>query len=195
MYMALKLTTKDLIGAGAFAAIYLVLLTVLSSLVLPVVPVLFLAAPLVCGIFLGTVYMLYCLKVPRTGAIFILALLVGVITSMASFYPLLASIVWGLIAECIVYGKRRQSANALVLSYMVFNMTSMGPFFAIILAKDAFLKTCATYYGEAYAATLDRLTPEWSVLVFVALALAGGLLGGLFGKKLLKKHFAKVAGR
>lgn len=35
-----KLTTKDLIAAGAFGAIYLVLLTVLSS-VLTILPVLF----------------------------------------------------------------------------------------------------------------------------------------------------------
>ena len=79
-----KLTTKDLIAAGAFAAIYLVLLTVLAVMVLPIVPVLYLATPLIAGIVLGTVYLLYCVKVPKTGAIFILALLVGAITSMAS---------------------------------------------------------------------------------------------------------------
>ena len=55
--MKTKLTTKDLITAGAFGAIYLVLLTVLSS-VLTIVPILFLATPLIAGIILGTVYML-----------------------------------------------------------------------------------------------------------------------------------------
>lgn len=74
--MKTKLTTKDLITAGAFGAIYLVLLTVLSS-VLTIVPILFLATPLIAGIILGTVYMLYATKVPRTGAILVLALLVG----------------------------------------------------------------------------------------------------------------------
>lgn len=64
--MKTKLTTKDLITAGAFGAIYLVLLTVLSS-VLTIVPILFLATPLIAGIILGTVYMLYATKVPRTG--------------------------------------------------------------------------------------------------------------------------------
>ena len=55
--MKTKLTTKDLITAGAFGAIYLVLLTVLSS-ILTIVPILFLATPLIAGIILGTVYML-----------------------------------------------------------------------------------------------------------------------------------------
>ena len=71
--MKTKLTTKDLITAGAFGAIYLVLLTVLSS-VLTIVPILFLATPLIAGIILGTVYMLYATKVPRTGAILVLAI-------------------------------------------------------------------------------------------------------------------------
>lgn len=65
--MKTKLTTKDLITAGAFGAIYLVLLTVLSS-ILTIVPILFLATPLIAGVVLGTVYILYATKVPRTGA-------------------------------------------------------------------------------------------------------------------------------
>lgn len=69
---------------------------------------------------------------------------------------------------------------------------TMGPFFSLLLAKDAFLSTCATYYGQEYADAIDRLTPDWIIAVFVALALLGGILGGMFGKKLLKKHFSKV---
>ena len=188
--MKTKLSTRDLITAGAFGAIYLVLLTVLSS-VLTIVPVLFLATPLIAGIILGTVYMLYATKVPRPGAILVLAVLVGLITSMATIYPLIFSVVWGIIAE-VIAAKKRSSAGALAASYVVFNLTSMGPFFALVLAKDAFLESCAGYYGEEYVATLDALTPSWIVAVLVALALAGGLLGGLFGRRVLKKHFAKA---
>lgn len=158
---------------------------------LTIVPILFLATPLIAGIILGTVYMLYATKVPRTGAILVLAILVGLITSMATIYPLILAVVWGLIAELIT-AKRRKSAGALAVSYCVFNLTSMGPFFALILAKDAFLESCAGYYGEEYIATLDKLTPSWIVLVLIALALVGGLLGGLFGRKILKKHFVKA---
>ena len=190
--MKTKLTTKDLISAGAFGAIYLILLTVLSTMIMPVAPVLFLATPLVAGIVLGSVYMLYALKVPRTGAVLILAVLVGLATSMATYDPLIASIVWGLLSELIIAGKRRHSAKALAASYCVFNLTSMGPFFAIIVGKDAFLTAVSSYYGTEYAATLDALTPDWVVVVLIALALLGGLLGGLFGKRILNKHFIKA---
>ena len=117
--MKTKLTTKDLIAAGAFGAIYLVVLTVLSSMVLPIVPVLFLATPLIAGIVLGTVYMLYAAKVPKKGAILILAVLVGLITSMSTFYPLLFSVIWGILAEVIVSRKERRSAGMLAASYVV----------------------------------------------------------------------------
>lgn len=110
---------------------------------------------------------------------------------MTTIYPLIFAVVWGLIAELIT-AKRRKSAGALAVSYCVFNLTSMGPFFALALAKDAFLENCAGYYGEEYSATLDKLTPSWIVLVLIALALVGGLLGGLFGRKILKKHFVKA---
>ena len=95
-------------------------------------------------------------------------------------------------AELIIAGKRRHSAKALAASYCVFNLTSMGPFFAIIVGKDAFLTAVSSYYGTEYAATLDALTPDWVVVVLIALALLGGLLGGLFGKRILNKHFIKA---
>lgn len=138
--MKTKLTTKDLIAAGAFGAIYLVILTVLSSLVLPIVPVLFLATPLIAGIVLGTVYMLYATKVQKKGAILILAVLVGLITSMSTFYPLLFSVIWGILAEVIASRKERKSAGMLAASYVVFNMTSMGPFLRLSSQRKRFLK-------------------------------------------------------
>ena len=59
----------------------------------------------------------------------------------------------------------------------------MGPFFALILAKDAFLESCAGYYGEEYIATLDKLTPGWIVLVLIGFGFGGGLLGGLLEER------------
>ena len=82
----------------------------------------------------------YCVKVPRTGAVLILAVLVGLITSMASIYPMIAAVVWGLLAEIILAKGRRKSPNALLVSYCVFNLTAMGPFFSLLLARTLFLR-------------------------------------------------------
>ena len=39
---------------------------------------------------------------------------------------------------------------------------------------------------------VDSRDPNWIIVVFIALALLGGLLGGLFGKRILSKHFVKA---
>ena len=43
-----------------------------------------------------------------------------------------------------------------------------------------------------YAAAIDKFTPEWIILILIAIALIGGLIGGIVGSKLLKKHFKKA---
>lgn len=64
-----KLKTKDLIVAGAFAALYVVVLFAVVT-VMGFVPILYLIAPFVNSVILGCIYMMYVTKVPKTGAIF-----------------------------------------------------------------------------------------------------------------------------
>ncbi len=187
-----KLKTKDLIVAGAFAALYLVVLMFGVS-VLGFVPVLYLAAPFFVSVLLGPVYMLYVMKVPKTGAILILSVLVGLLTSMGGMW---FSLVWapalGLAAELIARAGKYASPKLYHASFCVFACTNMGPFWGLILAKDAFLASCVDYYGAEYAAAIDALTPGWIVLVLLAIALIGGFFGGALGRRLLSKHFKKA---
>lgn len=189
--MKQKLSTKDLITAGAFGAIYVVLITVIST-ALAMTPITFLLTPLVMGIVGSVVYMLYVSKIKKPGAILILAVLVGVITSGTSIYPLLLAVIWGVIAEIIVRKGDYKSRGHIVAGYCIFNFTSIGPLFMVVIAKKAFLESCAVYYGQEYVETLDKYTPSWIALVFVVLAILGALIGGQFSKRLLNKHFVKV---
>ena len=75
-----KLKTKDLIVAGAFAALYVVVLFAVVT-VMGFVPILYLIAPFVNSVILGCIYMMYVMKVPKTGAILILSVAVGLLTS------------------------------------------------------------------------------------------------------------------
>jgi energy-coupling factor transport system substrate-specific component len=59
-----KLTTKDFIIAGAFAALYVALLFVVVSAT-SFIPIVYLCAPFILSVVLGTVYMLYAAKIPR----------------------------------------------------------------------------------------------------------------------------------
>lgn len=186
-----KLTTRELIGAGAFGAIYVALLFVVS-MILSMAPIALLLTPFVMGVIGATVYMVYVSKIQKTGAVMILAILVGLITSNATIYPFFLALIWGVIAEVILKVMGREKRSSMLVSYCVFNFTSIGPLFTLILAKEAVLETYKVYYGEAYANTIDKYTPSWVLLVFIALAVAGAVNGCVVGGRLLKKHFSRV---
>jgi energy-coupling factor transport system substrate-specific component len=100
------------------------------------------------------------------------------------------SLALGLAAEFIAR-RKTASGKKLILSFMAFGCTNMGPAWMLLLAKQRFLDVCAVYYGQDYANTLDRLTPWWIIFVFLAMAIVGGFIGGLLGSRILKKHFEK----
>jgi energy-coupling factor transport system substrate-specific component len=186
-----KLTTKDLIMAGAFAALYLALFFALAT-VMGFVPIVYIFTPFVLSVVLGPVYMLYVTKIPKRRAIIVLAALTGLLTSMDGFWIcLIWSLALGLAAEFIAR-RGTPSRGKLILSFMVFGCTNMGPAWVLLLAKQRFLDACAVYYGQDYANTLDSLTPWWIIFVFLAMAIAGSLAGGLLGSRILKKHFEKA---
>ena len=171
-----NLKTKDLIMAGAFAALYVALLFLVVSAT-GFVPIVYIFTPFVLSLVLGPVYMLYVTKIPKRRAIMILAALTGILTSMDGFWIcLIWSLALGLAAEFIA---RRGTASGkkLILSFMVFGCTNMGPAWVLLLAKQRFLDVCAVYYGQDYAETLDSLTPWWIIFVFLAMAIAGGFIG------------------
>jgi energy-coupling factor transport system substrate-specific component len=186
-----KLKTKDLVMAGAFAALYLTLFFVIATLT-GFVPIIYIFTPLILSVVLGPVYMLYAAKISKPWAIMLLAVLVGLLTSMDGFWIcLIWSLALGLASEFIA-GRGTGSGKRLVLSFIVFAGTNMGPAWMLLLAKQRFLDACAGYYGQDYANTIDRLTPWWIIFAFIAMAIVGGLAGGLLGSRILKKHFEKA---
>jgi energy-coupling factor transport system substrate-specific component len=186
-----KLTTKDLVMAGAFAALYMVLFFIVAT-VMGFIPIVYIFTPFILSVVLGPVYMLYVTRIPKPWAIMLLAVLVGLLTSMDGFWIcLIWSLALGLAAEFIAR-RRISSGKKLVLSFMVFGGTNMGPAWMLLLAKQRFLDACAAYYGQDYADTLDSLTPWWIIFVCLAMTLVGGLLGGIAGSRILKKHFEKA---
>ena len=187
-----KLKTKDLIVAGAFAALYVVVMFAVVT-VMGFVPILYLIAPFVNSVILGSVYMMYVTKLPKFGAILILAFIVGLLSSIGGTW---VSIIWcivlGIVAELIARAGKYKSKNSFILSYVIFACSSMSPLWILIYAKPSFLKSCEAYYGAEYASKLDSLTPSWIVFVLIGIAMIGGLIGAMVGSKLLDKHFKKA---
>jgi energy-coupling factor transport system substrate-specific component len=189
-----KLTTKDFIIAGAFAALYVALLFVVVSAT-GFIPILYIFRPFILSVVLGTVYMLYAAKIPKRWSVMILAALVGLVTSMGGMWLTWLCIFWALLlglAADLIANSRKRSRKKYIMSFMAFACTNMGPCWILVFAKQRFLDICVRYSGQDYADTIDRLTPWWIIFVFFAMAIAGGLIGGIVGNRILKKHFEKT---
>ncbi len=111
-----KLKTKDLIYAGAFAAIYIISIFIIVS-VLGFIPIAYLISPLFVGIICAPIYMMYVTKVKKFGAILILATLFGLIMSSSGHsLTILMCIPLGLIAEFIAKAGNYNSKKMFSLS-------------------------------------------------------------------------------
>ena len=189
-----KLKTKDLIYAGAFAAIYIIAMFIIV-MGLGIIPVLYLLAPLFVGIICATIYMMYVSKVKKFGAILILAILFGAIMSSSGHgMTVIMAIPIGLLAEFIAKIKGYKSKKMLVLSYAVFNLTMIAPFQLLYTASDQFVGQCRDYYGDVYADTIDGFITTYGGKLLasqIVVGVVGALIGGWLATVLFKKHFEK----
>ncbi len=191
--MKSKLKTKDLIYAGAFAAMYIVVMFVVV-MVLGFVPFLYLiASPFAVGVVNAVVYIMYVMKVKKFGAITILGLLFGLVTTTGGHpFSIIFAIPLGIVADFIAKSGKYESKKLISLSYMVFNLTMIGPFMTLHLAKESFVQSCTDYYGEAYGEAVANLATDWLIFAQGSLAILGAFVGTLLASKLLKKHFEKA---
>ncbi len=186
-----KLKTRDLIYAGAFGAVYLILMLVIV-MGSGIVPVLYILSPLTVGIICATVYMLYVIKIKKFGAILILAVLFGLVSSVNSVYALAWTVLTGIAAELIARAGKYQSKKMFMVSYWIFNLNMIGPFLMLIYAKQQFIDMCVEYYGKDYAAAVDALTPSWIIFALAGLAVVGAVIGTLLASGFIRKHFEKA---
>lgn len=186
-----KLKTKDLIFAGIFGALYIVVMMITVSIV-GLNPITFLSAPFFVGITGAPVYILMTIRIKKFGAALILSVLLGLIMMAATPIAAAWAIVCGIIAEIIIRAGKYQSQKAYNTSFMVFALSTVGTYLAIWFAKDNYIATTASSYGQEYANQLSALTPWWAVVIIMASAVIGAFIGTRFTNKILKKHFERA---
>ncbi len=186
-----KLKGKDLINIGIYAAIYCVIMMCIAML--GYIPILM---PMLCvigPIILGVPMMLFYTKVRKFGMISILAIVVGIflcVTGMG-FWPVLFSIVFGVLADLIAKSGGYASAKKTILSYGTFCVLIFGNYVPLYLDPVGYFSTRQSF-GTEYINTLSGIMQPWTAPVLVVAAFVCGILGALLGKALLKKHFVKA---
>lgn len=186
-----KLRTKDLIYAGAFAAIYIVIMLVVV-MATGVIPVLYYAAPLTVGLLTGTVYMLCVMKVKKFGAALIMGVLFALIACSTAWYSVLMAISAALLAELILYLGKYRSKKMYLLSFVAYNFTMAAPFLAFVVNLQGALDVAAAYYSPEHVQGLASVFAPGFYFGTIGFALAGGIGGALIASKLIKKHFEKA---
>lgn len=188
-----KLNGKDLINAGIFSAIYVVIIMIVACTI-GMIPMGFILLTFIVPFLEGIPMMLYLSKIKKFGMIMILQIVIGlamIITGMG--YDLL---IWGfatgLIAEMILKVAKYKRSMACVMAYAVSCICIAGNYVHWIGASEEWLASKAAGYGEVYMNEIAGYFKIWWVFpVMIVLCFVGGLAGGLIGRKVMKKHFEK----
>lgn len=190
-----KLTVPDLITVGVFTALYFVLVTVVTfaCALLPGVGNIML--PAVSALVAGSVYMLLAAKLQKFGGITIMGLVMGLFFFVSGHFVLsfAASIVCGVAADFIARAGQYKSKKLLLVSYVVFGYGLTGPILPLWFMKDAYLANLTARGKDAtYINTLFAPINSGSFVLSMAAILVCGVIGGLFGQRMMKKHFVKA---
>ena len=82
--------------------------------------------------------------------------------------------------------------NMMILSYAVCSVGANANVLGFAFMTEAQLAEKTAYYGQEYMDIISGYFSHGYMLPLLAItAFAGGALGGLLGKAVLKKHFAK----
>lgn len=187
-----KLQGKDLINVGIFTSIYCVVIMLAASIgYIPIfIPLISVSVPIIGGIPM----MLYFSKIKKFGMVTITGLLVGIFMLIAGmgYWCIPTGLVFGLICDYVLKSHNYSSRKKTVLGYGFFSMWVIGAFIPIVVTRSSYYESLIPGYGKEYADILMRYMPDWILPVLLISAFISGIIGGLFGLKIFKKHFERA---
>ena len=187
-----RLVLKDLVNIGIFAVIYFVGLFVVGT-PLSFLIVTFMLYPFAASLVLGIVTLFFLAKTPKPFALFIFAAIPGCLMTLMGHTPVVAvhSLIIATLAELVRKAIGYKTVKGSIVGYALMSLWLCGAFWQIYIFTDQYYVLIEKMMGSAYATQMINL-PIWIMPLLYVTAFAGGLLGGLLGAKVLKKHFAKA---
>ena len=147
-----------------------------------------------CPLIGGIPYMLYVTKAKKFGMTAIMGFLIGLIMVFFGngYLTMVTGLVGGLLADVILKKADYKSAKSTVLSCGVFSIWVFGNFAPIFLNRESYMVMLTEGYGAEYAATLNTYMPMWIAPILLVACFVFGIVGGLIGKAICKKHFQRA---
>lgn len=191
-----RLSIPELISIGVFSAIYFVLVciaTFASALLLPGFSNVLL--PAVSALISGCVFMLMVAKVPHFGGITVMGTVMGLFLFVSGHFAvsLLIGVGCSVLADLIAKIGNYRNKSGILISYIIFSFGLTGPVLPLWLMKDAYIASLEAKGKDA--AYIDGVFSHINMTTLIICILATficAILGGLFGQKMMKKHFEKA---
>ena len=187
-----RLEGKDLITIGIYTVIYVVIVMLVAML--GFIPIFIPLMAVLCPLIGGIPYMLYVTKAKKFGMTAIMGFLIGLIMVFFGngYLTMVTGLVGGLLADVILKKADYKSAKSTVLSCGVFSIWVFGNFAPIFLNRESYMVMLTEGYGAEYAATLNTYMPMWIAPILLVACFVFGLVGGMIGKAICKKHFQRA---
>lgn len=190
----LRMSPRDLINIGVFAALYLVIVYSINMLgfIGPVVMLGALAAGIVAG---GIPFMLFLTRVKHAGMVTVFAIVTGGFMLVSGNPPigLVVGVGCALAAEVVLFAGGYRSRRIGVAAYAVYSAGYIGPLLPLFYARDDYFAGASMQQmGSDYVAQMDRLLSPGVLAAFDLSLVVFGLLGGLLGLRLLRRHFERA---
>lgn len=191
--MSNKLQAKDLINLGLFTVLYFV---IGCCVAIPIgfVPIFMPILGALWALITGIPFMLFLTRVKKFGMVTIMGILSGLLMGLTGmgFWGVLTGAIFGLISDLILKYGGYKSVKKSLIGYAVFSIWIVGTYIPMYFMVEDSRASFAASFGEEYADKVMTVMPMWSIVLVIAGIFVFAILGGLLGKALLKKHFAKA---
>lgn len=144
----------------------------------------------------GIVWMYLLARVPKRGAVVIMAVIVAVVGALLGMFwsgPM-GILVGGVLGELIVSAGKRSTAKN-IIAFAVFTFCFwIGQETMLFIAGQSYVDMVVESGMSAeYGQTLVDFMQSPLIIVAGVCSVIGPVLGGLLGAKLFKKHFSKIS--
>lgn len=191
---AVRFSARDLVNVAIFAVIYFVVLFAVAMLGI-LGPVVMLVTLPLGAIVAGIPYMLFATKVRHPGMLALFGTVVALLYLMSGhpWQSTVLTILVSILAEFVLAAGGYRSKWSAIWAYTVFSAWMAGPWIPLFIDPESYFQSAGMQaMGESYVEEFAAVVTIPAVLVSLVAVVGCGLLGGLLGAAMLKKHFVKA---
>lgn len=193
-----KMTVKDIITIVILSVLMIVLSHGIGAVLSFSLFTTLVIAPGVVSLILAPLFMLMAVRIAKRGLFLIYTILTGLPFLFTGYwFVTLYIIIVGLLGEFLFFRNTENYKNSksLTIFWPIYSIFWVGmSVIPVWFLSDTYAQTAlAGGFSQDYVDSLLMYfsTPSWMALIW-GLAIIGGFIGALLGRRLLNKHFKKA---